>query len=79
MQIEPTARHQHGKACRNQVRPGVAVHPDPRDHTVGLLANSVILRANSVILRDHFNADQPSGTGWPVWLAITIEPPAPRS
>ena len=79
MKMVSTARHRNAKACRDPVRPGVAVHPERRAHPVEVLANSVILRANSVILRVHFIADQPGGTGWPVWPAITIESRAPRS
>jgi len=72
MKIEPMARHRRAKACRDQIRPGVAVPPEPRDHDVEHLANSVIRRV-------RFNADQPGGTGSPVWPAITIESPAPHS
>ena len=72
MKIEPTARHRRAKACRDQVWPGVAVHPEARAHAVEPLANSVIRRV-------HFNADQPGGTGSPEWPAITTEPPALRS
>jgi len=53
---ETSDRHASAGGGLGQFRPGVAVLP-------GLRAHSVELRANSVILRVHFNVDQPSGSG----------------